>query len=59
MPSRRTSASRRRFKLATRLTVSLEANQYDEILRLAEKKRVSSSWIVRDAVDQYLKTVRK
>ena len=39
----------------TRITVSFDSLDYDEICRIAEQKRVSASWVVRDAVDQYLR----
>ena len=38
----------------TRITVSLSKDDYDEITRIAQSKKVSASWVVRDAVDQYL-----
>ena len=38
----------------TRITVSVPAADYEHLLRVAENKRVSISWVVRDAVDQYL-----
>jgi hypothetical protein len=41
-------------KMATRITVSLPANDYEHVCVLAAIKKVSASWIVRDAVDRYL-----
>jgi hypothetical protein len=38
----------------TRITVTLPPDQYGDVLRLAKSKRVSASWVVRDAVEKYL-----
>jgi hypothetical protein len=38
----------------TRITVSVPQPNYDDLLRIAESKRVSISWVVRDAVEKYL-----
>ena len=38
----------------TRLTVSLSNEDYEEITRIAQSKKVSAAWVVRNAVDQYL-----
>ncbi len=37
-----------------RITVTLPPEHYREIVRQAKNKRVSASWIVRDAVEKYL-----
>jgi predicted DNA-binding protein len=37
-----------------RLSVSLPGEQYTQLQDLAEKKRVSIAWVVRDAVEKYL-----
>ena len=37
-----------------RITVTLPPDHYQEILRVAKSKRVSASWVVRDAVEKYL-----
>jgi hypothetical protein len=34
--------------------VTIPPDQYQEILQLAKIKKVSGSWVVRDAVDKYL-----
>lgn len=39
---------------ATRVTVTLPKASYETVVRMAKSKRVSSAWIVRDAVDKYL-----
>jgi hypothetical protein len=38
----------------TRITVSVPAPDYQHLVRVAEAKRVSVSWVVRDAVEKYL-----
>ena len=38
----------------TRITVSVPTADYEHLQRLAENKRVSMSWVVRAAVEQYL-----
>lgn len=37
-----------------RRTVSLPADEFVELERIASERRVSVSWVVRDAVTQYL-----
>jgi metal-responsive CopG/Arc/MetJ family transcriptional regulator len=39
----------------TRITVSIPQQDYDAVLRMAKEKKVSASWIVRDAVEKYIK----
>lgn len=34
--------------------MTIPPDQYQEILQLAKNKKVSGSWVVRDAVDKYL-----
>ena len=38
-----------------RASISLPADQYELLKRLAEEKKVSIAWVVRDAVDHYLR----
>jgi hypothetical protein len=38
----------------TRITVSVPNPDYERLQRVAESKRVSMSWVVRDAVERYL-----
>ena len=38
----------------TRITVTLPPADYDMVCRMAKGKKVSASWIVRDAVEKYL-----
>lgn len=37
-----------------RPTVSVPAAQYAELERIAGRKRVSVSWVIRDAISKYL-----
>lgn len=41
-------------KKTVRTTVSIPAEDYAELERLAERKKVSVAWVVREAVDRYL-----
>ena len=41
-------------KHATRITVTLPPENYELLVRKARSKKVSTSWMVRDAVDKYL-----
>jgi metal-responsive CopG/Arc/MetJ family transcriptional regulator len=41
-------------RMATRITVTLPPEDYEEVVRLSKEKRVSASWIVRDAVANYV-----
>ena len=41
-------------KTTVRTSVTLSADDYSELERIAEKKKVSVAWVVRDAVDSYL-----
>lgn len=38
----------------TRMTISLSRDQKKELQRLADAKKVSLAWIIRDAIDRYL-----
>ena len=40
-------------KSQTRITVTLEHEDHENVVRTAREKRVSASWIVRDAVRMY------
>ena len=37
-----------------RVSISFAAAEYDEIKKIAKDKRVSTAWVVRDAVTSYL-----
>ncbi|WCJ60308.1 ribbon-helix-helix domain-containing protein [Fontisphaera persica] len=41
-------------KRATRITVTLPPDNYELLVRVARNKKVSASWVVRDAVEKYL-----
>lgn len=41
-------------KEATRASVTFPADLYSELERLAEEKKVSVAWVVRDAVEKYV-----
>lgn len=40
-------------KRPTRITVTLPPDNYELLVRAAKMRKVSASWIVRDAVDKY------
>jgi predicted transcriptional regulator len=46
-------------KFGPRLTISLTGSDYATVNALAEKDDVSASWIVRRAIDEYLRRHRK
>jgi hypothetical protein len=39
-----------------RASISFPEAQYKELERIAEQHRVSLAWVVRDAIEEYLKT---
>jgi metal-responsive CopG/Arc/MetJ family transcriptional regulator len=51
-PSPRTTTGQR--SNGTRITVTIPPQDYDVVLRMAKEKKVSASWIVRDAVEKYI-----
>ena len=51
--------ARRGKKLATRVTVSVDERDYDELSVLAEQHRVSLAWLVRYAVGDFLERYRQ
>jgi hypothetical protein len=50
-----TSPNAEEERKTVRTTVTLPSRDYAELERLAERQRVSVAWVVRDAVEQYLK----
>ncbi len=46
-------------KFGPRLTVSLTASDYDALNALAQKDEVSISWVMRRAVEEYLRSHRQ
>ncbi len=53
MPKTQNTKRRRTGKMP-RSSISFSAITQEELNRLAEKKKVSVAWIVREAVDRYL-----
>ena len=49
-PRRETSPS----SGSIRVSVSFPKNQYELLSRIAREKKVSTAWVVREAVDRYL-----
>jgi len=41
-------------KRSTRITVTLPPDNYNLLVRMAQTRKVSTSWMVREAVDKYL-----
>ena len=51
--------ARRGKKLATRVTVSVDERDYEQLSALAEEYRVSLAWLVRYAVGDFLSRYRE
>ena len=51
--------ARRGKKLATRVTVSVDERDYEQLSALAEEHRVSLAWLVRYAVGDFLVRYRQ
>ena len=49
----------RRGKLATRVTVSVDDRDYEQLVALAEEHNVSLAWLVRYAVKDFLERYRQ
>lgn len=49
----------RRGKLATRVTVSVDERDYEQLVALADEHRVSLAWLVRYAVSDFLERYRQ
>lgn len=39
---------------SVRTSVTLAAGDYTEIQRIADRKKVSAAWVIREAVEKYL-----
>ena len=50
---------RKSRKFGLRVTVSVTGSDYDTLNALADKDEVSVSWVVRRAIDEYLRRHRK
>ena len=46
--------ARRGKRLATRVTVSIDERDYEQLVALADEHRVSLAWLVRYAVSDFL-----
>lgn len=42
-------------KAGHRLSVSVSPDQYDELIEMARRNRVSIAWVVREAIERLLK----
>jgi predicted transcriptional regulator len=51
--------ARRGKRLATRVTVSVDDRDYEQLAALAEEHRVSLAWLVRYAVSDFLVRYRE
>ena len=52
--AKRTPRRSDRKKEPVRVSVTFDGRDYDELQAIAEEKRVSIAWVVRDAVGSYL-----
>ena len=41
-------------RVSPRITVTLPPGDYEAVVRISKSKRVSASWVVRDAVAKYI-----
>jgi len=41
-------------RVSLRITVTLPPGDYEAVVRISKSKRVSASWVVRDAVAKYI-----
>jgi len=51
--------ARRGQRLATRITVSVDERDYEQLVALADEHRVSLAWLVRYAVGDFLERYRQ
>jgi len=52
-------ARRGKSKLATRVTVSVDERDYEQLVALADERQVSLAWLVRYAVSDFLERYRQ
>jgi hypothetical protein len=52
-------ARREKSKLATRVTVSVDERDHEQLVALADEHRVSLAWLVRYAVADFLERYRQ
>jgi metal-responsive CopG/Arc/MetJ family transcriptional regulator len=55
MANRRVAASGASSDSTIRASISFPKDQYIELDRIAQQQRVSLAWVVRDAIEEYLK----
>lgn len=53
-PTTLTTKQHAQAKDGTRASVTFPADLYTELERIAEEKKVSVAWVVRDAVEKYV-----
>ena len=53
-PAKKKSVKRQPQPSCIRASVSFDGQDYAELERIADEKRVSVAWVVREAVSQYL-----
>ena len=56
MSNRRVQSNSGNSEQTIRASISFPELQYAELERMAKEQRVSLSWVVRDAVQEYIKT---
>lgn len=56
MPGPKARESGEKESGSVRLSVSLSAEQYEYLDRIAKRQRVSLAWVVRDAILRYMDT---
>ena len=54
MAKRKTKTNKQEAEGSVRMSVSFDQDDYAELKAIAESKRVSIAWVVRDAVVDYL-----
>ena len=54
MAGRNDKSDLKNVRRARLITVSLPPENYDLLVHMAKTRKVSTSWMVRDAVDKYL-----
>jgi metal-responsive CopG/Arc/MetJ family transcriptional regulator len=54
MKPKRSPQTPRQPREGTRITVTVPEPHYAVVLELAAKKKVSASWVVRDAIERYI-----
>lgn len=55
MANRRVRSSAASVEKTVRASISFPEDSYQELERIADSQRVSLAWVVREAIDEYLK----